>query len=37
MKGFIRIDPEGISTDADLAGWLSRAVAFVSTLPPRAD
>lgn len=37
MKGFIRIDPEGLSTDAGLAGWLSRAVAFVSALPSKTD
>ncbi|CDX41229.1 conserved hypothetical protein [Mesorhizobium sp. SOD10] len=36
MKGYIRVAPEGTTTDADLAGWLHRALAFVETLPPKA-
>ncbi|MCB1381508.1 MAG: TfoX/Sxy family protein [Notoacmeibacter sp.] len=35
MKGFIKVDPEGIATAEALAAWLSRGVAFVSTLPPK--
>ncbi|CDX60197.1 conserved hypothetical protein [Mesorhizobium plurifarium] len=36
MEGYIRVAPEGTATDADLAGWLDRALAFVETLPPKA-
>ncbi|MDX8526908.1 TfoX/Sxy family protein [Mesorhizobium sp. MSK_1335] len=35
MEGYIRVVPEGTATDADLAGWLDRALAFVETLPPK--
>ena len=31
-KGFVLIDPPGWQEDADLAQWLTRALAFTSTL-----
>ncbi|TPI38928.1 TfoX/Sxy family protein [Mesorhizobium sp. B3-1-6] len=36
MEGYIRVASEGTATDADLAGWLGRALAFVETLPAKA-
>ena len=35
MTNWVRIPPEGLDTDAQLAGWVDRAVAFVRTLPPK--
>ena len=35
LGGFIKVEPEGIATPDMLAAWLSRGVAFVSTLPPK--
>lgn len=37
LKGFVYVDPEGIETDKQLDGWLDRARAFVSTLPPKEE
>lgn len=37
LKGFVYVDPEGIETDKQLDGWLDRAQAFVSTLPPKEE
>ncbi|MDX8503310.1 TfoX/Sxy family protein [Mesorhizobium sp. VK4C] len=34
MEGYVHVAPEGTATDADLRGWLDRALAFVETLPP---
>ena len=38
-KGFVLVDPEGISTPADLAGWIRTGVEFASQLepPPRKE
>lgn len=33
--GFVTVDAAGIRSDAALAGWIRRATAFVSTLPPK--
>jgi hypothetical protein len=33
MKGWVRVEPEGIEQDEQLDGWIERAWAFVSTLP----
>lgn len=35
MRGWARIEPEGIAADVDLKEWLNRAVVFVRTLPPK--
>ncbi|TIV97503.1 MAG: TfoX/Sxy family protein [Mesorhizobium sp.] len=35
MEGYVHVAPEGTATNADLAGWLDRALAFVETLPPK--
>ncbi|BCM18507.1 TfoX/Sxy family protein [Mesorhizobium sp. J8] len=36
MEGYVRVAPEGTTTDADLAFWLDHALAFVKTLPAKA-
>jgi hypothetical protein len=33
MKGWVLVEPEGIESDEHLAGWIQRAVEFVSALP----
>ena len=35
LKGFVFVDPPGIESDADLAAWVRRSLAFVHTLPPK--
>lgn len=35
MEGYVHVAPEGAASDADLAGWLDRALVFVETLPPK--
>ena len=35
MKGWLCVDPGGIAADDDLERWISRAQAFVETLPPK--
>jgi hypothetical protein len=35
MDGWIRVAPEGVETDAQLAGWVRRGTAFARTLPPK--
>ncbi len=35
MRGMIYVSPEGIAGDDDLAAWVGRGLAFVSTLPPK--
>ena len=35
MRGWIRVAPEGVESDAQLAAWVERAKAFVRTLPPK--
>ena len=35
MKGWARVEPAGIATDADLRAWVDRAVRFVQSLPPK--
>lgn len=36
MAGYVFVAPAGTATPADLRRWIDRAVAFVSTLPPKA-
>lgn len=33
MAGFILVEPQGLATDAQLAGWLEMAIAYVGSLP----
>jgi len=35
MKGWIMVEPDGIDTDDQLAGWIRRSIDFVSTLPKK--
>jgi TfoX/Sxy family transcriptional regulator of competence genes len=36
MRGWIRVESEGVRTTRQLASWVRRSVAFVRTLPPKA-
>jgi len=36
MVGYIRVEPDGISSDDDLKSWIDMARAYVATLPPKA-
>jgi hypothetical protein len=36
MEGYVHVAPEGMATEADLAGWLDVALAFAETLPPKS-
>ena len=33
MKGWVLVEPEGIGDDDQLAGWIQRALRFVTKLP----
>ncbi len=33
LRGWVRIEPEGVERDEQLDDWIGRAVRFVSTLP----
>lgn len=35
VKGFVRVDPEGYRTTAQLKKWVQRGLDFVATLPAR--
>ncbi|MDX8480388.1 TfoX/Sxy family protein [Mesorhizobium sp. VK24D] len=35
MEGYVHVAPEGTASEAELAAWLDRALAFVETLPPK--
>ena len=35
MKGWVYVEPEGISSDEDLADWIAQGVAFARTLPQK--
>ncbi len=35
MKGFVYVDPPGISTAAALTRWIDRSLAYLSTVPKR--
>lgn len=37
LKGFVYVDAEGIETNKQLDAWLDRALAFISTLPPKEE
>jgi TfoX/Sxy family transcriptional regulator of competence genes len=36
MAGFILVEREGLTTDADLAAWLDMALAYVAELPAKS-
>jgi TfoX/Sxy family transcriptional regulator of competence genes len=36
LAGFVLVDPEGFTTDADLATWVNRGIDFAATLPADA-
>jgi TfoX/Sxy family transcriptional regulator of competence genes len=35
MTGWLTVDPTGTRDDGSLQGWVDRAVAYVSTMPPK--
>jgi TfoX/Sxy family transcriptional regulator of competence genes len=35
MRGWLRVDAEGVASDAALEPWVSRGVAYVRSLPPK--
>ncbi len=35
VKGWLRIDPEGVRTNDQLRGWVTRGVAYARSLPPK--
>jgi TfoX/Sxy family transcriptional regulator of competence genes len=35
MKGWVRVEPEGIENDGQLGDWIERATEFVGTLPAK--
>jgi TfoX/Sxy family transcriptional regulator of competence genes len=35
MRGYLSVDPNGYATRDAVAAWVSAALAFVSTLPPK--
>ncbi len=35
MKGWLRVDPAGLTTDADLERWAALGVAYAGSLPPK--
>lgn len=37
LRGYVYVDPEGIRSAEDLRAWIARCVAFVTTLPPKAE
>jgi TfoX/Sxy family transcriptional regulator of competence genes len=35
MQGWLRVDPEGVRTQRQLAPWVTRGVAYARSLPPK--
>jgi TfoX/Sxy family transcriptional regulator of competence genes len=35
MDGWMRVDPAGLESDADLRGWVQRGVSYARSLPPK--
>jgi hypothetical protein len=35
LRGMIYVDPEGVSEDGDLAGWVRSGLTFAGSLPPK--
>lgn len=36
MRGWLRVDPEGVRTERQLAPWVGRGVAYARSLPPKS-
>ena|SRR5947209_8825695 len=36
MDGWLRVDPEGVKTKAQLQRWVERGVAYARSLPPKS-
>jgi hypothetical protein len=36
MRGWVRVDPEGVRTKRQLAPWVTRGVAYARSLPPKS-
>jgi hypothetical protein len=36
MDGWLRIDPEGVRTERQLARWVERGVSYARSLPPKS-
>jgi hypothetical protein len=36
MDGWLRVDPEGIRTKAQLERWVRRGVSYARSLPPKS-
>jgi hypothetical protein len=36
MRGWLRVDPEGLRTRRQLAPWVARGVAYARSLPPKS-
>ncbi|MGC4111057.1 MAG: TfoX/Sxy family protein [Nocardioides sp.] len=35
MVGWLRVDPEAVAGDAELAAWVERGLAYAGSLPPK--
>ena len=35
MKGWVMVEPEGVEDEAQVKGWIERAMKFVKTLPKK--
>ena len=35
MRGWLRVDPAGLTTDADLERWTALGVGYAGSLPPK--
>ena len=35
MRAWVLVAPEGVRTDAELAGWVARGISFARSLPPK--
>ena len=35
LKGFVYVDPPGVESEAQLASWIDRALAFTASLPAK--
>lgn len=35
MEGWLRVDAEAVSGEAELSGWVDRAVSYARSLPPK--
>ena len=35
MEGWLRVDADGVQTDAELEKWVTRGVSYARSLPPK--